>query len=161
MKLLFDSKLTETLTENDIKERWRGGGDLTQDQLAAALKIIKALWPYAPDKNNWRNSGYSLPFVILANIILQTAGYDAFTREFCPVISLASIQTLHLDAAGIYELFGSGKAAFDIKDADGDTITSSAEARTNAERMFAAFFNLDRFGDAAKTLAWCLTIGSP
>ena len=62
---------SETITEDIIKELC---ADITAEELETCLLISTLIMPYVPSKKNWYSMPHQLPFVLMANQILNASG---------------------------------------------------------------------------------------
>ncbi|KAG0301631.1 hypothetical protein BGZ99_003378, partial [Dissophora globulifera] len=85
---------------------------------------------------------------MIANAVLRATGYAGFTRRLSPHSSLGTPDALILGAPGFFEVLCRGRNGnFDVKDSNGDYITSVAKVTTppeNKRAVIGAFLDLNR-----------------
>ncbi|KAG0186981.1 hypothetical protein DFQ28_007054, partial [Apophysomyces sp. BC1034] len=143
-KLLLSNTKIDGALEEKIHSAWKGSEELTAEEIDAVTNICKVLQPFIPDKNAPRCIMLHMPLVMISNAVQCVAGYSAYTREICPVVSPASIRALPLDVRTMFEIVASParQEGFIIRDRHNLPITSAEWATHNKEDTFASFFNM-------------------
>jgi hypothetical protein len=142
--------LTNTATDDTFLQKlvniWHGQTPLEEREISTVKALCKLLQPFVPKEDMPSSVLFKLPIVLISNTVQQVAGYGSYAREFCPYISPASIQSLPLTAATIFEIMCSSSRSegYTIKDQNGGPITSYAWATHNKEATFGSFLDLDR-----------------
>jgi hypothetical protein len=144
-KAIIKKILNETST-NDIRAQIRKAmpdeKKLTEKELTAMVRICTALQPYIPPKAARGMIAFCLPLVILANIVQHVAGYGKYARQICPFITPATIHSLHLDAAALYEIMSAKN--FIIADQNNHAITSVHWVIKNKVVTLGSFLDLTK-----------------
>ncbi|RCH80571.1 hypothetical protein CU098_005808, partial [Rhizopus stolonifer] len=103
--------------------------DISKEELKAFLLIVNSLAPYSPLKDVSYMIIHQLPFVMLANDLLEVTDYQKFTRKVCPMPS----DDLHL---------------FDYDDY---IIDSEKAARRHQDEMFKSVFDMEAIYEVCKS----------
>ena len=154
-KLVLNPELGSPVTVADVKEETFRKKDFEDFEYQVVVKLANLFRPYTPKR--WRNpttGSYQdpiahitlrTPFALIANAILQAAGYHEFTRRITPQISASGLQALQLGAVGMYEVFCAATPGhFDVNDAQGSPLTAYQDVykSDNKRAVFEQFFNM-------------------
>lgn len=116
--------------------------DLDQKELDTLLLLSNTLRPFT-FPGTVTEAYARIPFIVLANCILKTAGYPEFMREICPYIQPHGMHAVDLDAGLLYEIFCRREGgSFNVKKGNGYT-TSYTEACDSNIIIWHAFFDMD------------------
>ncbi|KAF7731951.1 hypothetical protein EC973_007782 [Apophysomyces ossiformis] len=161
-KLLLSTDIDGNVQASDVSDIWNDNDELQKVEIDIVVKLANALRPYVPKGRLSSAISLRLRFVLLSNAILHATGYSKFTANICPTISPASIHALPLDAASMYEMFGSNSAKFNLYKEDGSTIDNIREARTNKSAVIGSFFDQEKVKHICNTRGleprWRITI---
>ncbi|KAI9267571.1 hypothetical protein EDC94DRAFT_557603 [Helicostylum pulchrum] len=136
--LLFSSE--ERITEQLVKTELGGA---SEEEVAVVMLLTQTLQQYMSKKSERYVISHQLPFCILVNDILNATGYTKFTRKLFPKPTLASLQSLELNATSLYQMLTAKPDLLILADFDNKTINSIDYARTNKDATFCAIFGLD------------------
>ncbi|CAO3572405.1 unnamed protein product [Mortierella alpina] len=142
MRMLLESPFIERpVNAYDVRQASFSEEDFTEHECEVVASLTNLLRPYTVKRKiSPKGQGKTeppmahvalrVPLVMIANKILQVAGYPGFMRRIAPQIACGSLHGLHLGAAGFYEALGSSTGIFDIRGADGRVITNVSNTTT-------------------------------
>ncbi|GAA5798065.1 hypothetical protein HPULCUR_003464 [Helicostylum pulchrum] len=136
--LLFSSE--ERITEQLVKTELGGA---SEEEVAVVMLLTQTLQQYMSKKSERYVILHQLPFCILVNDILNATGYTKFTRKLFLKPTLASLQSLELNATSLYQMLTAKPDLLILADFDNKTIDSIDYARSNKDATFCAIFGLD------------------
>ncbi|KAF9271153.1 hypothetical protein BGZ68_004144, partial [Mortierella alpina] len=139
--------------------------DFQEHECQAVADVVNFLRPYVPKRRvdpQTNRSKASLPhialrapFVLIANTILEAAGYSEFTRRMMPQIAPSSLHAIALGATGMYEvLCAETPGHFDVKGADRMALRNYKNVTLvpgNKAAIFEQFFDMQKVDDACRT----------
>jgi hypothetical protein len=105
--MLLSDDTVEDNIQQQIRSAWKQKTELSEKEMNIVEQCIKLLKPYMPSQKAPRCIMLHLPLVMLSNTIQRAAGYGSFTREICPHISPASIQSSPVDCRVMYKILSS------------------------------------------------------
>ncbi|KAF9987644.1 hypothetical protein BGZ75_000291 [Mortierella antarctica] len=140
--------------------------DFQQHEYQAVADLVNILRPYVPKRRvdpQTNRSKASLPhialrapFVLIANTILQAAGYSEFTRRMVPKSAPSSLHAIALGGTGMYEVFcAETPGHFDVKGADRAALRNYKNVTVvpvNKPAMFEQFFDMQKIDDACQLM---------
>ena len=80
--ILLSNDLHTVISKETLKEHLH---DISNEEADVVLLIINSRIPYIPSKEHSFTIMHQLPFVLLANEILELTGYKKFTRYICQI----------------------------------------------------------------------------
>ena len=119
--------------------------NLDDKEFETIIKIVNFVKPYIPDKDNYHHFQYQLPFVLMANQVLRSIGYDGQILKLMPIIQPTALPSFLIDTTTLYALFCSTQCRqrMFILDFKGNRIKQGL-ALANKDAVFSAFFNINQ-----------------
>lgn len=142
--ILLLNDLHTVISKETLKEHLH---DISNEE---ALLIINSLIPYIPSKEHSFKILHQLPFVLLANEILELTGYKKFTRKICPTPVVRN-HALTIDVPALYHMLTrKGSNHLHLFDYDGYWIDSEEVARRHQDEVFGAIFDMKVINDTCE-----------
>ena len=119
--------------------------NLDDKEYETIIKIVDFVKPYIPDKDNYHLFQYQVPFVLMANQVLRSIGYDGQVVKLMPIIKPTALHSFLVDTTTLYALFCSKQCRqrMFVLDFKGNRIKQGS-ALANKDAVFSAFFNIDQ-----------------
>ena len=145
--ILLSNDLHTVISKETLKEHLH---DISNEEADVVLLIINSLIPYIPSKEHSFTIMHQLPFVLLANEILELTGYKKFTRKICPTPVIRD-HALTVDGPALYYMLTrKGSNPLHLFDYDGYWIDSEEVARRHQDEVFGAIFDMKVIHDTCQ-----------
>jgi hypothetical protein len=120
--------------------------NITDVEASTIIKIINFIKPFVPGKENYNNIAYQIPFLLMANQVIRSAGYSKQAAKLTPLVSPCSLHALLIDTTSLYSMFCSSSAnrRMEVYDYHANAIQPAATALENKDAVFSSFFNIER-----------------
>lgn len=126
--------------------------NLSRNELDSLCKIANQLRPFAPRKQSPFHPLLHIPFLVMSNAVLNTAGYHHLVTPLYPPRHFEKMDKhlpLRLNGETMYEIFccKSKDSLYKLSDRDG-TPVNAREAHKHNDSVMHAFFNREYLASA-------------
>ncbi|KAI8639924.1 hypothetical protein BD408DRAFT_420561 [Parasitella parasitica] len=93
---------------------YREDEHITTQESANIIKITSFIRPYIPSSETYHLLPCQLKFILMANQVLRSIGYEGQVAKFIPIVRPTTLHALLIDTTTLYALFCSSKLSKQI-----------------------------------------------